>query len=51
VVAEGIEEEHQASTLMAHGCDNAQGYLYGRPMPAEDLRRLREPRIAQLLGS
>ncbi|MCY1665452.1 two-component system response regulator [Rhizobium sp. SL86] len=37
VVAEGVETEAQAKLLMADGCDVMQGYLYGRPMPAQDL--------------
>jgi diguanylate cyclase (GGDEF)-like protein/PAS domain S-box-containing protein len=40
VVAEGIETEAQAIRLRAHGCDLAQGYLYGRPMPAHELGRM-----------
>ena len=35
VVAEGIETEGQSRFLRAHGCDLLQGYLYGRPEPAE----------------
>ena len=34
VVAEGIETEAQAEFLAARTCDEAQGYLYGRPGPA-----------------
>ncbi|MFG1921674.1 putative bifunctional diguanylate cyclase/phosphodiesterase [Cryptosporangium sp. NPDC048952] len=30
-VAEGIEEPHQATVLAQHGCDEGQGWLYGRP--------------------
>jgi diguanylate cyclase (GGDEF)-like protein len=30
-VAEGIEEPHQAKLLARHGCDEGQGWLYGRP--------------------
>lgn len=32
-VAEGIETESQAAFLRALGCEEGQGYLYGRPMP------------------
>jgi EAL domain-containing protein (putative c-di-GMP-specific phosphodiesterase class I) len=38
VVAEGVETSTQAAALRALGCQYAQGYLYGRPMPAEELR-------------
>jgi EAL domain-containing protein (putative c-di-GMP-specific phosphodiesterase class I) len=40
VVAEGVETQTQAAALRALGCRYAQGYLYGRPMPAADLRPL-----------
>jgi len=36
-VAEGIETEGQASVLAALQCEKGQGYLYARPLPAEDL--------------
>jgi len=35
VIAEGVELEGQAEILISEGCDQAQGFLYGRPMPAE----------------
>ena len=34
VVAEGVETEAQAALLAALGCDELQGYLIARPMPA-----------------
>ena len=37
VLAEGVETEAQAAALRLLGCDEVQGYLYGRPMPLEDL--------------
>jgi diguanylate cyclase (GGDEF)-like protein len=37
VVGEGVESEEMASALTAAGCEVAQGYLYARPMPAEEL--------------
>jgi diguanylate cyclase (GGDEF)-like protein/PAS domain S-box-containing protein len=40
VVAEGVELEEQASFLRGLGCQQAQGYLYSRPMPAMDLVEL-----------
>jgi diguanylate cyclase (GGDEF)-like protein len=37
IVAEGVETEEQAEALRALGCQYAQGWLYGRPMPAEEI--------------
>lgn len=34
VVAEGVETAAQIALLAAEGCDELQGYYYGRPMPA-----------------
>jgi diguanylate cyclase (GGDEF)-like protein/PAS domain S-box-containing protein len=36
-VAEGVETPAQLDELRAIGCDQGQGYLFGRPMPAEAL--------------
>jgi hypothetical protein len=35
-MAEGVEREDQATFLRDAGCDIGQGYLYGRPAPAEE---------------
>jgi diguanylate cyclase (GGDEF)-like protein len=39
VLAEGVETRSQLSILRAEGCDEAQGFLLGRPMPLEDINR------------
>jgi EAL domain-containing protein (putative c-di-GMP-specific phosphodiesterase class I) len=42
MVAEGVENEAQRDFLLDAGCEEAQGFLFGRPMPAADFRdRLR----------
>jgi EAL domain-containing protein (putative c-di-GMP-specific phosphodiesterase class I) len=37
VIAEGVEDIKAWNMLVERGCDYAQGYLIGRPMPAEEL--------------
>jgi diguanylate cyclase (GGDEF)-like protein/PAS domain S-box-containing protein len=37
VVAEGVETREQEACLRTFGCDRAQGYLYARPQPAEQI--------------
>ena len=36
-IAEGVEKREQASYMLKTGCDEAQGYLYAKPMPFEEL--------------
>ena len=40
ILAEGVETSEQAEVLLAAGCDKAQGYYFGKPMPSEELRAL-----------
>jgi diguanylate cyclase len=39
-VAEGVETEAQLAFLRRLGCDEAQGFLLGRPQPSEEISRL-----------
>lgn len=36
-VAEGVEDKEIVDRLIGMGCDFAQGYYFGRPVPAEEL--------------
>ncbi|MBI9087022.1 MAG: EAL domain-containing protein [Desulfobacterales bacterium] len=36
VVAEGVEEKHQADYLTMLGCETLQGYFFGRPVPSNE---------------
>ncbi|MDP2883054.1 MAG: EAL domain-containing protein [Azonexus sp.] len=49
ITAEGIENTAQAQILEALGCQEGQGYLFGRPMPFADLARLVESDRARSL--
>ncbi len=40
VVAEGVETVDQLARLRAEGCDEIQGYYFGKPMPAADFADL-----------
>jgi EAL domain-containing protein (putative c-di-GMP-specific phosphodiesterase class I) len=40
VLAEGVEQQYQARVLRRAGCNRVQGYLYGRPVPPEEMTRL-----------
>jgi diguanylate cyclase len=37
VIAEGVETAEQGDLLSSMNCDEIQGYLYARPMPADDV--------------
>jgi diguanylate cyclase (GGDEF)-like protein len=54
VVAEGVESQEAWDALRAQGCALAQGYLLGRPMPADDITALlleQAPRVGDLVGA
>jgi diguanylate cyclase (GGDEF)-like protein/PAS domain S-box-containing protein len=40
VVAEGVETAGDLAFLKAHGCDDAQGFFFSRPVPAEEFSKL-----------
>ena len=48
-VAEGVETEEQAAWLRSHGGDFGQGYLFSRPVPANEIERLIETRHLHLV--
>jgi diguanylate cyclase (GGDEF)-like protein/PAS domain S-box-containing protein len=39
-IAEGIESDGQLASVRDLGCDLAQGFLFARPVPADELRRV-----------
>ena len=50
VIAEGIEDRATADFLVRMGCEEGQGYFFGRPMPAKDFEAkfLTAPAVAEV---
>ena len=40
VISEGVEDDAQIETLRKIGCDFIQGFIWGRPLSAEDAEAL-----------
>lgn len=47
VVAEGVETHEELAFLQTHQCDEAQGYYFSRPVPAQQFAQLLETGISQ----
>jgi diguanylate cyclase (GGDEF)-like protein/PAS domain S-box-containing protein len=47
VTAEGVETDAQMRFLLGHACNEAQGYYFSAPVPAEQVERVLAPRGAQ----
>jgi diguanylate cyclase (GGDEF)-like protein len=50
VIAEGVENHDQLTFLREHGCKQVQGYLFSRPVPADEATlMLQQPHIQDIL--
>ena len=45
---EGVETRGEADYLREEGCTEAQGYFFGKPLPASELREILAERGARL---
>ncbi|MDP2622087.1 MAG: EAL domain-containing protein [Hyphomicrobiales bacterium] len=47
VVAEGVESDADAQDLLELGCEYAQGYFFGQPMPGREARKFLEQKVSE----
>ena len=50
-IAEGVETREQLDILRAEGCDQVQGFLFSRPVPAENVFELLRARPAHVCAA
>jgi len=48
VVAEGVETEAQAQFLRRHLCEELQGYLFSKPLRAEEFEQLIALQVSEI---
>ncbi len=47
-IAEGVETKEQKDFLIENGCENIQGYLYSKPIPAEQMTILIQSKVVNI---
>lgn len=50
-VAEGVESAEQVAALKKLGVDLAQGFFFGRPVPADEIEGMLDPKFAKPAGA
>ena len=49
VLAEGVEEKEERDFLVFGGCDEIQGYLFSKPLPASEVGKLLEKGVCNVV--